>query len=279
VTSNEVFAGMSGALGVCAAWDALVTLEREGVPAVRRALAPLTRVREMTLDERRRLAVLAALVLLCGGWLVAGPLVGLALAAGGPSVARMGIAARRRRWRAELARSAPALARSLADALSAGHSIRGALGEVAPRGGLSRAATAELADVSRSLALGEPTEVVLERLRRRADTPTFDTLVAAILLQREAGGNLAGLLREMAVGLEDAERLVSDARAATAQARFTGALVAGLPMAAAALAELAQPGYLRSLFAAPLPATLAAVAALLQVVGFILIRRLARVRA
>jgi tight adherence protein B len=276
---DAVLAGLAAAIGLVAAWDALVTLERQGLPAVSRAVAPLGRVSEMTLDERRRLAVLVALALLVAGWLLAGPLVALALAAGGPTVARLAIGARRRRWRADLARSAPALARSLADALAAGHSIRGALSEAAPRGGLSRAATAELSEVSRSLALGEPTDAVLERLRHRAGTPAFDTLVAAILLQREAGGNLAGLLREMAVGLEEAERLTSDARAATAQARFTGALVAGLPLAAALLAELAQPGYLRSLVSAPLPAALAGLAALFQVVGFVLIRRLARVRA
>jgi tight adherence protein B len=279
MTRDVAFGGLAAALGVVAAWDALVALEGEGVPAIRRAVAPLGRVRDLTLDERRRLAVLTALALLSGGWLVVGPLAGLALAAGGPTVVRLVAAARRRRWRAELARAAPALARSLADALAAGHSIRGALADVAPRGGLSRAASAALTQASRSLALGEPTDVVLERLRDQAGSPAFDTLVAAILLQREAGGNLAGLLREMAVGLEEAERLMSDARAATAQARFTGGLVAGLPLAAAALAELAQPGYLRALVSAPLPAALAAVAAVLQVVGFVLIRRLARVRA
>jgi tight adherence protein B len=282
VTRDGTLAALAGALAVVVAWDVLVVIEREGAPALRRVLAPLAPLahgRDLTLGERRRLAVVGALVLLAGGWLMAGPLAALAFAAGAPALARMAVAARRWRWSAELARSAPALARTLADALAAGHSIRGALGEAAPRGGLSRAAAAELADAGRSLALGEPTEVVLERLRSRAATPAFDTLIAAILLQREAGGNLAGLLRDMAAGLEEAERLTADARAVTAQARFTGALVAGLPLAAAALAELAAPGYLRDLTRAPLPAALATLAAVLQVVGFVLIRSLARVRS
>jgi tight adherence protein B len=280
MTGAPPLAGAAGCLAVLAAWEGLVVLERQGLPALRRAVAPLRRDaagRQPTEAERRRLAVLGSLVLLGAGWLVAGPLAALLLAGGGPGLARLAIRERRRRWRAELARAAPALARSLADALAAGNSIRGALAE-APHGGLPRAAVAELADVARALALGESTDVVLERLRRRAANPAFDTLVAAILLQREAGGNLAGLLRRMADGLEEAERLASDARAATAQARFTGTLVAGLPAAAAVLAELAQPGYLRDLLRAPLPAALAGAAAALQVVGLVLIRRLARVR-
>jgi tight adherence protein B len=136
----------------------------------------------------------------------------------------------------------------------------------------------ELDEVAGALALGEPTEVVLQRLRRRAAAPAWDTIVAAILLQREAGGDLAGLLREIADGLEDGLRAQHEARSATAQARFTGALVAGLPLIAVALAELAQPGYLRSLASSPISAGLALAAAVLQVAGLVVIRRLARVR-
>ena len=73
--------------------------------------------------------------------------------------------------------------------------------------------------------------------------PRWDTIVAAILLQRDAGGDLAGLLRAIAAALEDAARVEADARSATAQARFTAWLVALLPVGAAVLAELADPGY------------------------------------
>ena len=72
--------------------------------------------------------------------------------------------------------------------------------------------------------------------------PAWDTLVAAILLQRDAGGDLAGLLRDLAASLEAAARVDADARAATAQARFTARLVLWLPAGAAVLAELARPG-------------------------------------
>ena len=83
---------------------------------------------------------------------------------------------------------------------------------------------------------------MLERLRLRAADPAWDAIVAGILLQREAGGDLAGLLRDQAAALEAADRIERDARAATAQARFTARLVLALPLGAAALAELASPG-------------------------------------
>ena len=117
---------------------------------------------------------------------------------------------------------------------------------------------------------------MLERLRARARTRAWDTLVAAILLQRDAGGDLPALLRELASALEAGDRLERDARAATAQARFTAWLVVALPVGAAALAELAAPGFLRALVAAPLPAALTALAFVLQATGLVAIHRIVR---
>ena len=62
---------------------------------------------------------------------------------------------------------------------------------------------------------------MLERLRLRAGCRAWDTLIAAILLQRDAGGDLPALLRDLAAALEAADRLERDARTARAQARFT----------------------------------------------------------
>ena len=199
----------------------------------------------------------------------------IAALAGPYAVGRL-VAARRARWRAALRRAAPAVARAMADALAGGHSIRGAIGAAAAGGGLGDAADAELRRAAAAFELDERTEAVLERLRRRAADPRWDTIVAAILLQREAGGDLAALLRTIAAGQEDAARVEADARSLTAQARFTAWLVTLLPVAAAMLAELAQPGYLLSLARRPLTLVLFALAVGCQVVAGVLVRRIAR---
>ena len=100
-----------------------------------------------------------------------------------------------------------------------------------------------------------------------------------MLLQRDAGGDLAALLRELAASGEAADRAERDARAATAQARFTAWLVLGLPLGAAVVAELAAPGFAASLLANPLSAWLAALAVVLQLVALVCIGRLAKAAA
>jgi tight adherence protein B len=278
--SAAPLAALAAALSVLALWDALGVLEesvRGG--ACGRLLAPLVRaLRDGTTPsaaERRRLATVAALALLAAGWLLAGPLAGCAAGLAGPWALRAHLRGRRRRWRAELERAAPAVARAVADALAAGQAIPRALAEAARSG--DGAAAGELRTLADRLAVGQPLEDALAVLQSRAGSRAYDTLATAILLQRDAGGDLAGLLRELARAHEAAARGADDARAATAQARFTGVVVGVLPAGAAALAELASPGALAAVARDPLALWLAAFACVLQLLGLLAIRRLARV--
>ena len=97
-------------------------------------------------------------------------------------------------------------------------------------------------------------------------------LAAALLSQRLAGGDLAGLLRRFAAGAAERDRVAEDARSATAQARFTGLLVVAMPSGAPLFAELLQPGFLAKLLGSPAAAVFLALAAALQLAGFVAIR-------
>ena len=227
--------------------------------------------------EQRRLLIVGAALALALGTLVIGPAGGLALAAGAPWALARSLAARRERYRRAVGAGASAIAGAMADALSGGHSLRGALSQAAT--GLTGAPGRELGRVARELALGARTDDALEALRARARSQAIDTIVAASLIQRRAGGDLAHLLRACARSFEDQQRLAAEARAATAQARFTGLVVVLLPLGGALLAELANPGYAASLARSPLTSWLAGAAIVLQVLAAVSIRRLARVRA
>lgn len=284
MTPAVVCAALAGAAAVGAAWEALHALDRAAAAGLlRRWLAPLVLAgregRAPTAPERVRLAVLGAFVLLAGGWLVGGLPAGVLLAVLAPWATAAAARWRRARWRARLADGAAAVARAIADALGAGHSIRGAITEAATAAGVPGPAGDELRAAAAALAVGERTEDVLGGLARRARDPAYDTIVAAILLQRHAGGDLAGLLRQTAAALEHAARARADARSATAQARFTAWLVAALPLLALAFAELASPGYLLALVGEPIPALLVAGAIGLEMLAVVLVRRIAVVPA
>jgi tight adherence protein B len=106
----------------------------------------------------------------------------------------------------------------------------------------------------------------------------LDTVVAACVLQRRAGGDLGRLLRESARAMEEDSRLEGELRAATAQARFTGLLVVALPLGGALLVELASPGLVSSLTSSLVTGWLVGMALFLQLLAAVLIRHLGRVR-
>jgi tight adherence protein B len=277
-------AALAAGCAVFGAWDLLAVVEAGGpVRTLTRVVAPLRLAgragRVPTAPERRRLAILGACAMLAAGWLLAGPFAGLALALAAPASVGPLLAARRRRWRRGLAAAVPQVARAMADALSGGRSIRSAVADLGRPGAVAGAAGAELRAAARRLAFGARTEDVLIALRDRARDPSWDTLVAAILLQREAGGDLAALLRTVADSTENARRVESDARSLMAQARASARLVAGLPCVSLILVELIAPGSLSGMAADPRSRLLLTAGLLLGAFAMFIINRIARLGA
>jgi tight adherence protein B len=270
----------AGALAAVGAREAVLAS-----PALARwmrvALEPLNRAgREgysPSARERRRLAVLGALAAILSGWFLAGATMALPLAVAGPALAAWAIRSRRRRYRRAVERALPDVAVAVADSLSAGRSLRASLPAAAAS--LDGPPAVELARLGAELDLGAATGDAVAAWRRRMRSPRVDAFVAALLSQRLAGGDLAGLLRRFAEGAAERDRVAEDARAATSQARFTGLLVVAMPSGGALFAELLQPGFLAKVLGGPASATLLALAAALQIAGFVAIRRLSQVAA
>ncbi|MGE5407831.1 MAG: type II secretion system F family protein [Syntrophothermus sp.] len=225
--------------------------------------------------ERRRLAALGALAAVAAGWFLAGPALALPLSVAGPPAVGWAIASRRGRYRRSVERALPEVATAIADSLSAGRSLRASLTAAASY--LDGPPAAELARLGAELELGAPTAAAVDAWRRRMRSPRVDGFAAALLSQRLAGGDLAGLLRRFAAGAAERDRVAEDARSATAQARFTGLLVVAMPTGGALFAELLEPGFMGRLLASPAAASMLGLAGALQLAGFVAIRRLARV--
>jgi tight adherence protein B len=269
---------VAGGLGLLAAREAIAA-----TPAAARwlslAIEPLRRAgREgyaPTEAERRRLAAVGAAGMVAAGLVLMGPVPALVLAAAGPVVAAAAIGRRRRRYRLAVETGLPEIATSLADTLAAGRSVRAALGGVAAS--IEGPPAAEMARVRAELELGVPTRAALSSWQGRMRSQRVDALAAALLSEQVGGGDLASLLRRFAAATAARDRADADARSATAQARFTGLLVVAMPVGAAVLAELLEPGFVVGLMADPVAATILLCAAGLQLAGFAAIRRLSRV--
>jgi tight adherence protein B len=184
------------------------------------------------------------------------------------------VATRRRRYGHRLDEGAAGAARAIADAMSAGASLRTSVAVAAGR--VSGPIAEEVGRTAWELEMGAGTEAALERLRFRSASRAVALIVAAMQVQRRSGGDLAKVLRGVATALEQDWQVIEEANAATAQARFTAMVVVALPVCGIALGTLASPELPARMTGSPVGAGLLIAALALQVAGALLIRRLAR---
>lgn len=255
----------------------LVLSSPAAVRWVEASLEPLRRSQHEgyvpTDGERQRLALVACGVIAAVALWLAGPLEAALLSAAGPGLVAAAIGRRRRRFQRRLERGLPAVAEAVADALSGGRSVRAALAD-APAS-LEGEAGAVFTGLAAELELGRPADAALTDLAERTGSARVGALSMA-LASGLAAPDLARLLRRHADASVEGDRLLDEARAATAQARFTGLLVVGMPPAALAFGELVRPGLLAGLLAEPVSAGMIVAAVAMQLAGFALIARLAR---
>ena len=278
-----MIAGLAAALAAIVGWELLAGLERVALlRTVAAVIAPAQAAgsdgRGAGVSERRRLALIAAAAAALLGWSILGLVPALMLACCGPLAALAVIRARQRRWRRSINQDAAPAARAIADSLGAGHSLSVAVANAASEAAVCSKTRSVLAEVACSIAIGLSPDDALEAMRRRCGGGPWDAIIAAIQLQRRTGGDLARLLRELAADLDGVARALREARAASAQARLTARIVLAMPLLGALIFALAAPRALTASLSSPLPRGLLLLAALLQLVAVVAVRRVARVR-
>lgn len=261
----SALAGALGGLGVAG----FVPELRGGFLRGREHLRQLVRRGGRGLDRAVPFAIGGGLLLLVLGASTAGAIVGIA-----PAVLRSVRRAHRSRRRRAVAAGAPIVARSLADALDAGHGVGPAIGEASRATGLHGPAVEELRTVAARLAAGDPLSTSLDAWRERADEPAHTAIAATLLLHGDSGGELAAVLRDQVDALERARRSAAEAESAIVQARTAARIVGGVPAAIALGTVVLAPGTIGAITASWLGSLLVVAAILLQVGAMVAVRRL-----
>lgn len=122
--------------------------------------------------------------------------------------------------------------------------------------------------------LGSTVEAALEDLSERVNSPDLDMIVTAVLVQRSSGGNLAEVLDQAAETLRERERIRGDLRTLTAQHRLTGIVLSLYPTAVGLVLLALMPSMWSILFTELAGQIMLGIAVGLQVLGFLILRRL-----
>ena len=184
---------------------------------------------------------------------------------------------KRKRRRSKINDQLPDLLQTLAGGLRAGQTFIQTLDSAAIE--MGEPFRTELLRALRELELGVSVEAAFDSLRERIDDEDFDLVVDAVLIQRRVGGNLAEVLTNISHTIRERSRIRGEVNALTGQARLSGWVLGLLPVATGFAIYLSNPEYIEPLISTPFGYALITGAAISEVFGMLVIRKIADVKA
>jgi tight adherence protein B len=164
----------------------------------------------------------------------------------------------------------------IVSALRAGHGLNSAIGAVAKE--MSGPIAVEFRQCFDEQNFGLELRTAMLNMAARVPIQDVKIIVTAILVQKESGGNLAEVLNNVATIIRERFRLKQEIRTRTAQGRLTGWILGCLPVVLGSGLYLANPEYVSILWTHPTGLKMLYGAAVLTVIGTLIIRKIVRVR-
>ncbi len=168
----------------------------------------------------------------------------------------------------------PSVLDRLADSLQAGFSLPQAIEFVVPN--LSQPSASEMAQISDQIQIGFTVNQALEELYQRRPNEDVRLLVEGLTLQRQVGGNMAEMMREMAEMVRRRVELENEVRTMTAQGRLSAVVIALLVPGSLGLLSM-FPGYTDVLFNTTVGNLVLITAGILEMIGAAIVIRLIRI--
>lgn len=136
----------------------------------------------------------------------------------------------------------------------------------------------EFRKVIEELALGAPLEDALHGLGSRVPLIDLKFFITGLILQRQTGADLVQVLENLALLVRERLSLAAKMKAATAQQRFSAGLLCALPVVVGLGFWVLKPEYIRLLYSDPLGQKFFTYAIISEIIGMLIIRKIANPR-
>jgi tight adherence protein B len=127
-------------------------------------------------------------------------------------------------------------------------------------------------------SLGQSLDDALKDTAGRIDSTDFAFFVTAVLIQRQTGGDLSEVLRNISHMIRQRVRLHQQVKAKTAEGRFTGYIMVAFPVVMFFIVSALSPEYSQILLHTPTGLKMVALAAGLQVAGLFAIHKITSIK-
>lgn len=236
-------------------------------------------IRAAGMETRPAVIILTALLIGLLGVLIgstlASPVLGAALGLAGVAAPYIYLR-NRRRGRVEKFESQLAEAIDMVvNAMRAGYSFQAAMELVGQE--MPDPIGTEFGQFHDEQRVGIDVKTALLRFQERVGSTDLKLFVTAVLIQRDTGGNLGEVLGNISHVIRERFRIQGELKTLTSNVRLSGTILGILPIALVGLITLVNPTFIGPLFKERTGHILLAIAAALQLLGFLLMRKLARI--
>jgi tight adherence protein B len=177
--------------------------------------------------------------------------------------------------KAELIRQLPAALRMIAATVESGHNVQQALERAAQD--MPPPISDELAQVVRAIALGQSLQDALTDLALRVGGDEYELFATMLAVQYRVGGDLGTLLTSLTTSIEERLQFEKEVSTLTAQARYSGWILMGLPFFVSGILLLTTPDYVTLLITRPLGNAMLGFGAVLLLAGLLMVRAISKV--
>jgi len=211
------------------------------------------------------------------GWIRTGvPGLSLLCALAGASIPVVFLVYKRQQRMTRFSKHFPDALDMMARAIRAGYALAGAIQLVGEE--MPDPVGEELRRAFEEIRLGLDPGDALAKLAERIPTSDVMFFCTAIRIQRTAGGNLAETLDRLSEVIRERFKLLSHAHAIAAQQRWGAIFVGSSPLGLAILLRLMNPRYFDDAIKHPAGPAMLLVGLTLEVVGFFIIWRIAKIK-
>ena len=111
-------------------------------------------------------------------------------------------------------------------------------------------------------------------MSERFDCADLKFFVLSVIIQRQSGGNLAEILEKIGSLIRERFKLFGKVKALTGEARISAVILTILPFAIAAVIFFLNRAYIETLFREPVGQIMVGAAAVMMILGVLVMRRM-----
>ena len=164
----------------------------------------------------------------------------------------------------------------LCSALRVGQSVQTAMKNVAEE--MEEPISREFMRVYRETQYGMTLEASLGGMVKRTKNPDLELMCSAILIQRQIGGNLAQILQNISDTINQRIQMRGEVKTLTSAGRLSGYIIGALPLLIILILMFINPSYIDMFFTTQSGRIMLIISAVLEVIGFLFVRKIVNIK-